>query len=795
MYVDHDARLRHSTPAVEELRAHGVFITLEGGDSRYPLEIDSLQKSTQHRNDPRPKWLLVSVHPTTDDLPERAVVWVADDFRADFLQIFQDYLDKRSVRASPERWETPDGNPAHRGLVANIGRIRQAVFDDLWQSGGEPPRTGTHWWELWLTRTPNALSLLASFAANYGVRLHPRQVEFTDRVVTWAEGSWDRLQLLPFTSVPIAEIRRPEFIDTVVDLGPDEQSEYVQELAARLVPAPHGAPAVCHLDSGVNSAHVLLTRSLAATDVHDVIGEDGNDTRGHGTKMAGLALLGPLGDLLETAGEVVLGHRLESVRIMPRSGESLTDPLDYGTVTAQAVALPEATVRRPRVFCMPVSVATDVPGEPTLWSAMVDALAAGTDVVRSGESMRLLSAPDPAAARLLIVSAGNTDFDGDIAHADHLAESDLQVVDDPAQAWNVLVVGAFTNLTERPGHPQYDGWWTVAAEGQLSPHSRTSVMVPSGWPIRPDICMEGGNVLVNGAGLCDDKCATLNPLTTSHETDVALKTANATSAATAQASRLAAIAMSEYPEYWPETIRGLLVHAAEWTPAMRATVDAAKNKTEQAGLLRRYGWGVPDEDAVLRSSRQAVTLVTQDEFVPFEGPKYEMRRLRLHELPWPDEVLRELDDTMVTLRVTLSYFVEPSPAKRGWRSRYSYQSHGLRFEMPRPGETVDRMIARINRDSESTGNSNHWRVGPQQRNSGSLHQDIWEGKGRTLADCGTIAVFPVGGWWKRNNRKDRLDLPVRYSLLVSLRTPAQDIDLYTPIAAEITVPVETAIET
>lgn len=54
---------------------------------------------------------------------------------------------------------------------------------------------------------------------------------------------------------------------------------------------------------------------------------------------------------------------------------------------------------------------------------------------------------------------------------------------------------------------------------------------------------------------------------------------------------------------------------------------------------------------------------------------------------------------------------------------------------------------------------------------------------------GMLGVYPVGGWWKRNKRKDRLDLPVRYSLIVSLKTRELGVDLYTPIATELQLPI------
>jgi len=52
----------------------------------------------------------------------------------------------------------------------------------------------------------------------------------------------------------------------------------------------------------------------------------------------------------------------------------------------------------------------------------------------------------------------------------------------------------------------------------------------------------------------------------------------------------------------------------------------------------------------------------------------------------------------------------------------------------------------------------------------------------------------VGAWWKNNKRADRADLPLRYSLIISLRTATEGIDLYMPIAAELAVPVAAEIE-
>jgi len=775
----------------EELRALGSVVVLEGADPAYPLKLSSLERLSSHRKRPKlPMWLLLSVMPAADaedGQGDRATVWVNDAYRAAFLNLFERYISTTAA----------EGNPYNSELVANIGRIRRAVLEDLWQSQGAPPATGRHWWELWLRRADDGLDLIRAYAAARGARLVERALRLTDRTVVWIESDWEGLQALPFTSVPLAEIRRPEFAQTIEDLEPSEQDELAEDLSDRLHLAGEDAPAVCHLDSGVRRSHVLLSGSLSAADVHTVVPGSIGDQRNHGTPMAGLGLFGPLDDPLLSAAALRLRHRLESVKILPDSDEDANDPLAYGLITAEAVSMPESTAARPRVFCMPITAPSERPGEPTLWSASVDALAVGVDISSAPDGISLLGAPDPDAARLFIVSAGNVE---DFA-ADYLAACDLAAVEDPAQSWNALTVGAHTELDELPTDPSFSGWSVLGDSGDLSPHSRTSVSFPQrSWPLKPDICMEGGNVLTDGAVDFHERHPLLSVRTTDARGDLALGSANATSAATAQAARLAALTQATYPAYWPESIRGLLVHAADWTPTMRARIDSAPNKTERLSLLRRYGWGVPTEERVLSSARNAVTMLTQDEFVPFDGADFKARHLRLHTLPWPVETLRELGAATVSLKVTLSYFIEPAAARRGWRQRYAYGSHGLRFELRGPTETTDQFLARVNREAQReedevrpSGGSSNWLVGPYQRNLGSLHQDVWEGTGAALADVGVLAVHPVGGWWKNSKYKDRIDHGVRYSLVVSLRTAEQGVDLYTPVAVELAVPVEAAV--
>jgi hypothetical protein len=110
---------------------------------------------------------------------------------------------------------------------------------------------------------------------------------------------------------------------------------------------------------------------------------------------------------------------------------------------------------------------------------------------------------------------------------------------------------------------------------------------------------------------------------------------------------------------------------------MREEVNRAGTARMREHLLRCFGFGVPNIERALWSAGDALTLIVQDELRPFERDR--SNEMHLHTLPWPTQALQELGSVEVELRVTLSYFIEPNPARRGWRRRHRYASHGLRF--------------------------------------------------------------------------------------------------------------------
>jgi len=170
--------------------------------------------------------------------------------------------------------------------------------------------------------------------------------------------------------------------------------------------------------------------------------------------------------------------------------------------------------------------------------------------------------------------------------------------------------------------------------------------------------------------------------------------------------------------------------------------------------------------------------------------------MHLHDLPWPKQVLEDLGQTPVSMRVTLSYFIEPSPNNVGWGENHRYASHGLRFDVIRPLESVPAFKKRLSKTEwdapnarpQNADETREWVIGSNGRTHGSLHSDWWEGKAIDLSRCNLIAVYPVTGWWKERHHLGRHDRKARYSLIVTIETP--ETDIYTPISQDVSVQTE-----
>lgn len=778
--------------AVLEVRGAvpGLYVQFESLPG-VPLQITKLEDVRQgievvavnHRMSSSPEPLRI----------ERATVFVPDGKVKHFLERFESY----SNPAPKIR-----GERRHEDMIDPIATLRLATLRGLWTDTEEsyPDECETLWWEVWLRRHDgNELERLMEFAGAHAIEVSARRLVFDDRIVILARTSAAKLATSVDVLNDFAEVRKAKETAHDFDKMPtDEQGAWVNDLRDRIVPPSADAPAVCVLDTGVTCSHPLLVASLDVVDCHSVNPVWGtHDHHGHGTEMAGLALFGDLVPILSSTDKIALQHRLESVKVLPPQGQAPNQPELYGAVVAEAMNRAEIQApKRRRTFSMAIATTdTRDRGQPTSWSAAIDALAAGRTFDPTTQGLSYLG-EDQSERRLIVLAAGNVD--GVNLAVDHLARSDIEPVHDPGQAWNAITVGA---MTERASisDATWSSWKAVAPAGDLSPWSTTGVTFAAPWPIKPDVVFEGGNIAKNGINEVSFPVADLSLLSTYFEpAKKPLVLSWATSAASAQVSRLAARISAEYPNYWPETLRALVVHSAEWSSRMKNCFRGVSGKRALVKLVQRYGFGVPDDARALRSANDALTLVVQAKIHPFEKGK--MREIHFFELPWPKTVLEDLGDTQMRLRVTLSYFVEPNPARRGWKNKHRYASHGLRFDMKGPTESTAQFRKRLNEtaldeDEEkptSGSESSKWLIGERARSRGSLHADMLECDAAELASRGTIAVYPVSGWWKDQPKRDRSALGARYALVVSIESPSIEADIWTPVAQQ--VGIATSIE-
>jgi hypothetical protein len=240
--------------------------------------------------------------------------------------------------------------------------------------------------------------------------------------------------------------------------------------------------------------------------------------------------------------------------------------------------------------------------------------------------------------------------------------------------------------------------------------------------------------------------------------------------------------------------------------------NAKGRKAQHLALAREFGYGVPSLERALASANSDLGLVAQSVMQPFKmatkpgkrgkdvgdgTPKF--NEVHIYPLPWPKRRLEELGEKRVELKVTLSYFIEPSPGQYAPVTPARYRSHGLRFDLQRRAENETQFLQRINdlAEAEDRGEDGleteaeadrGWMFGANSRanrSPGSLHCDAWQGPGADLAARQTLAIYPVAGWWKNRIQKKRYNSKVRYALVMTMRCLDEDVDLYSEIETDI----------
>lgn len=753
----------------------GEYITFKSAE-RNNLKIESLDSSGA---------ILLNVFTDSELNQQVATLYIPENQKEKLQKKIEDYLTADK-----------NGKPVNQPLVEKIEVINRSTVENLWSSAFESlPRSTAVWCELWLVAESldltRAIPKLKQICEFFGIEMLDGILNFPQRCIVVIKANYGQLNELISSFGLIAEIRKTEELNSFwLNNTITENDPWINE-TLRLVNFTRTNNFISILDTGVNNGPQLIEPVLHDSNRLTVNPNWGiNDSLGHGTNMAGVAIYGNLNLILENNQLLTIHHQLESVKILHPDYPNANNQLPLITMDAVNTAIvnnPEGK----RIFCMAVTTDFQVDfGKPSSYSAVLDSIIFGEDFDDK---------------KIFLVSAGNV---RDEFNWKNYPESNLNSsVESPAQAWNAISIGAYTDKILPDNN-------TVAQKFELSPHSRTSCSWELHWPIKPEVVFEGGNLILldNSDVEGHDDLEVLTIARTSVRNQ--FTTFNATSSATAFAANFLAKIRDIYPEAWEETLRALLIHSSSWTPELinQFNIDSSKI-SDVIKLLRIVGYGIPNLSKALECQSNYLTFVSEQKIIPYklEDGKVKTNQIHYYEFPWPKEILEAIGDLDVTLRVTLSYFIEPNPGDRGYTTKYAYQSTALKFSLINPGEDFDNFKLRTNKVNQdnlkenlgiekleegmidkATGTS-RWALGADTVFKGSIHSNYWKGSAAEVASCNKLAVFPLAsGWWKELKKQGKYDSELRYSLIVSIETPENTVDIYTSIATK--VAVENTIE-
>ncbi|TWI73606.1 subtilase family protein [Bradyrhizobium huanghuaihaiense] len=717
-----------------------------------------------------------------DDRTESALVFVPDDART-FLQgrITNYGSDPGNARRPDlDRFEVVETIASVSVRSLFVGDVDFTVPDVVW-------------WEFWVRNGPSWADRVAERARAAELDVHADRLFFPDTTVVFVHGAASVIAAFA-SRVPgaINEIRRAlGTIEPFLDRsGPGlDQHDWVAELAQRVVRAPDDKSVVCALDTGVAADHLLIVPGLKGAWAYDAAWQtdDHAPDGGHGTGIASLILYGDLEPHMNGAQPVELTHGVESMKLLPPKGFPPTKPPSYGVVTQGAVA--QVEIERPgviRSFCLANSAIDFSSSRPSTWSGALDQVAAGSMPGDAAQGLPASAAPK----RFIIVAAGNV-AGGMLADV-----VPSQPLEDPSQSWNALTIGGITRKDQIPAPPP--ALEPVVPANHRSPFSRGSQSLPDDLtPIKPEVLFEAGNMLSDNSGFCGWHPAVSLLAAGSDVVVEPLVPFWATSAAAGVAGNFVGQLQAALMELWPETHRALAIDSATWPQPIRKKLigtgahwKTTNSKADRQKILREVGYGVPDIGRAILSARNDVTLVAEAEIQPYavgkDGRTGVFNEMHFYDLPWPRAALEQLENEIVTMKVTLSYFIEPNLTGRAATRPDTYRSFGLRFAMKKRTETDAAFRARINAAQDRDGTTadkeaDCWLLGPKAVQAGSLHCDLWRGHAVDLAGHDAVAVYPVGGWWKSHLGQQRVTDKGRYALVISIAAPEHAIDLYTEI--------------
>lgn len=462
---------------------------------------------------------------------------------------------------------------------------------------------------------------------------------------------------------------------------------------------PEDAPAIAVLDAGLSTGHPLLKNAIG--DAQGYLGPDhqphDNPPLWHGTFVSGLALYGDVQKNIEN-GQFIPQLQLFSGKVFKDDGSDQTEFVEK----AVDRAVRELHLQyRCRVFNLSYGDANKV---------------------YDGRHVRGLAYTLDRLTRelgvLFVVPTGNLHPKELPSHPhreypEYLLHANARLVD-PATALNVLTVGGLTRHVATHNAQRYPGTIEdipIAQAADLPfPLGRSGFSI--GGAIKPDLVDHAGNIAVmrsggrtvhNGLGIisaCGDFASGR------------LFAENiGTSYAAPQVAHRAACLLKEMPDASANLLRVVLSAHARWPESCIDLLNSTKDIEGKKRLLQLIGYGRIDDEALYRSMKQTITLVSEDSIAN--------DKCHFYELPIPSSFW-SVGKRLREITVALAY----SPDIR--TTRLDYRMSKLWFTLVK-ANSLDEVVAAFKRNrEEGMGeiNNNRW-ISNQERKAGTLQVSRW----------------------------------------------------------------------
>jgi hypothetical protein len=512
---------------------------------------------------------------------------------------------------------------------------------------------------------------------------------------------------------------------------------------------PEDAPSVTVVDTGLTAAHPLLAPAVGETiGVPPMLRSD--DTNGHGTGVAGIAVYGDV----RSKAEALLFQpeiRVHGAKIVNDEG-----CFDDRLLVASQMRLAVEHFHRNhgcRVFNVSLGDRRLVydGGKVGPWAAVLDELTRELDV-------------------LIVVSAGNLEYSvpqGEgveshlIRYPNYLIEGSSRIVE-PANAAIALTVGSIAHAADVPAEEYYGvGLQPVASLDEPSPFTRCGPGI--GGSVKPELCDYGGNLVFDGgAQSVSDRPETSLLTLNNRYLNSLFTTAVGTSYSAPRVAYKAAHILARFPDASANLIRALLASSAI-IPA------AAAERLQPLGAdacPRVCGLGVPDLVRAATSDDNRVVL--------YADTTIALDHFFIYEVPIPEDFV--VTHGRRCIRVTLAF----DPPVR--HTRIDYLGTRMSFRLVR-GADLEEVIDFYRRRAEADGPvpemPNRYncalKPGPNSREMGTLQRADLVMKNNPLEDYGNTYYLVV-----RCERRwaNEVDSPQRFAVVVDLSHEAE-IPLYT----------------